>query len=108
MYGLFTNIYLNKKKIKHSPVFIYEALFWFSGLLWLYFMPLGHERSFCLFKFLGFSSCPGCGLGHAIHYALNGDFVTSWHYHKLGLPALCILITRILNLLVKQIKDIKG
>jgi hypothetical protein len=47
----------------------------------------GQANSFCVFKFAGFSSCWGCGVGHAIHHALHLDFIQSLNEHILGIPA---------------------
>jgi hypothetical protein len=44
----------------------------------------------CPFKLLTGHSCPGCGMGHAVVYAMRGDFAASIHSHPLGLPLLLI------------------
>jgi hypothetical protein len=36
---------------------------------------------------VGFRSCWGCGIGHAIHYALHLQFKQSFAEHVFGLPA---------------------
>jgi hypothetical protein len=55
--------------------------------------------SFCLFKFAGFSGCWGCGIGHAIHYALHLQFGLSWQHHIAGVPAAAYLLFKSLNFL---------
>jgi ABC-type phosphate transport system permease subunit len=70
---------------------------WLLALLLLFFMdPTKKTFSFCLFKLAGFSSCPGCGIGHAIHHTLRLEFSKSINAHPLGIPAtisiLCHLI----------------
>ena len=47
---------------------------------------------------MGFNWCPGCGLGHSIAFLLHGDIRNSWHAHWLGVPALVIIVYRIVEL----------
>ena len=83
-----------------------EAIFWIVALLLLYFMnPASVSNSLCVFKWVGFSGCPGCGLGHALHEAMHLNFSLSLHAHPLGIFALLIIILRIYKLfLFKNIK----
>lgn len=53
----------------------------------------------CLFKHLGLSFCPGCGLGHAIVYLFQGAWLLSWEAHPLGGVAVLVLGHRIVTLL---------
>jgi hypothetical protein len=77
-----------------------ELICWVMAIVVLFFSPMKNgEVSFCAFKWLGFSACPGCGLGHAIHAALHFQFVTSFQYHPLGIPAVIIIFNRIKQLL---------
>lgn len=85
-----------------SSIFMVEASIWFLGLLLLYFYPFKSTTSLCFYQFLGFDSCPGCGLGRALHYALHGDMRTSLQFHILGIPTLIILIFRIIHLIVQS------
>lgn len=73
-----------------------EQLIWLSALGALYFLE-GGGPSLCLFKFAGLSSCPGCGLGHAIHYALHGAFRQSFEAHMLGTPATAFLLYSVIR-----------
>lgn len=76
-----------------------ELVCWSGALILLFFMPVeSAEPSLCLFRFIGFNSCPGCGIGHAIHYALHFDLVASFHEHLFGLPAVLIILYRIKQL----------
>ncbi len=77
-----------------------EAFIWTAALLFLAFTyPDGEEHfSFCVFKFLGFDHCPGCGLGHSISYLLHGEFARSLAAHWLGGFALVVLVLRIISL----------
>ncbi len=52
----------------------------------------------CPIDNLGFSWCPGCGLGRSISYLLHGELKLSLDQHWFGIPALCILIFRIMQL----------
>ncbi|MBS1668047.1 MAG: DUF2752 domain-containing protein [Bacteroidetes bacterium] len=76
----------------------FEQIAWAMALLFLYFVDIPKEAgSFCIFKLIGFQSCPGCGIGHAIHYALHFDWAQSFHAHVLGIPAtlaIAYLITK--------------
>lgn len=68
-----------------------ESIVWLSALLLLYFMEDGGP-SLCLFKLAGFASCPGCGIGRAIHHALHGEPGLSFAAHWMGLPATGLLL----------------
>ena len=68
-----------------------ESIIWLSALLLLYFMEEGGP-SLCLFKAMGFASCPGCGIGRAIHHALHGEWHRSFEAHSMGVPAALILV----------------
>ena len=73
-----------------------ENLIWSAALVWLYGMNIDPAtNSFCIFSVAGFSSCPGCGIGHSIHYVLHLDFPASFKEHWLGLPATLFLIIQI-------------
>lgn len=47
---------------------------------------------------MGFTWCPGCGIGHAIAWLLHGDVKNSLHAHWLGIPALILIVYRIIVL----------
>lgn len=84
-------------KVKHIER---EAFIWIAGLLILFFInPYGGSHfSICPFHNLGFKYCPGCGLGHSISYLFHGDIHNSIECHILGIPAVIILIYRIIYL----------
>lgn len=81
-----------------SP-FLVEASIWFFALVFLGVLSFENLPSFCIFRWMGFARCPGCGLGHAIHYALMGDFPGSLKAHILGVPALLLIVWRITSLI---------
>lgn len=80
----------------------FELTIWIAALTVLFFMKIDtHSPSLCLFRFLGFQHCPGCGLGHAISAALHLHFAASLQYHPLGIVAIIIILNRIKQLTFK-------
>lgn len=78
----------------------FELICWMLFVCTLYFLAVNRqEQSLCLSGLLGLGKCPGCGLGHSIHYALHGDIRASFQTHILGIPALFIIFKRIYQLL---------
>jgi hypothetical protein len=75
----------------------FELSVWVLGLVFLGLMNPSSEGHFsiCLFKWLGFSFCPGCGLGHSISWLFRGEIRQSLHAHPLGVFALTVLMHRI-------------
>ena len=78
----------------------FELIFWIVSLIALFIMdPISNTHfSFCVFKFVGFDYCPGCGLGHSISFLLHGKIKESFQAHPLGLFALPVLLYRIFQL----------
>jgi hypothetical protein len=58
--------------------------------------------SFCIFDRVGFSFCPGEGIGRSIAFAFRGSFVESVNAHPAGLPAILIIITRVGSILYRN------
>jgi hypothetical protein len=82
-----------------------EMICWISGLLLLFFMNSGSmQPSLCIFRTIGFTHCPGCGIGHAIHFALHFQFRQSLQSHWMGIPAALIIIFRIYQLLFLKLE----
>jgi Protein of unknown function (DUF2752). len=79
----------------------FELIFWVVSITALATMEPGTDPhySFCIFKFLGFHFCPGCGLGHSISYLFHGDIKSSFASHPLGIFAVIIILYRIYKLL---------
>lgn len=79
----------------------FEALIWTVGLAAMLAMdPRGdHLFNLCPLDALGFSFCPGCGLGHAVAYLARGEFGASLQAHPLGGPAVLILGVHVCRLL---------
>ena len=88
---------INSTRRKASKHF--EVTVWIIGMIILFFMNVDNETSLCLFRFIGFTHCPGCGIGHAIHDALHFRFSSSFAHHPLGIPAVIIIFIRIKQLL---------
>ena len=81
-----------------------EVYLWIAGLFYLAAIDPTVEPhfSFCLFKYLGFAYCPGCGLGRSVSYLLHGNLTQSIHAHILGVIALPILLHRIVVLVMQS------
>ena len=79
----------------------FELMVWLGALLFLAFTTtsVSSHSSLCPLDNLGFSWCPGCGLGRSIRSVLHGDFILSFSQHWFGIPALIILLYRIIQLL---------
>ncbi len=83
----------------------FELFFWIGALVSLFFMePTGEHFSLCPLKNMGFEHCPGCGLGHSIHYALHLDVTDSFSNHPLGIFGLLVIISRIYKLIILNFK----
>ncbi len=77
-----------------------ELSSWSFALIALFFLPENKsESSLCIFSALGFGKCPGCGIGHAMHYAMKLDFVQSFNHHPLGILAVIIIFNRVRQLI---------
>jgi hypothetical protein len=88
-------------------VFI-QPLSWTIALVFLYAMDSDSvSSSLCLFRFMGFENCPGCGLGHAIREALHLNFSKSVEAHIMGIPAAFTLIFFIIRTFISSIKQIR-
>lgn len=80
-----------------------ELLIW-MGAIFIFstsYPQAYHHFTLCPIENLGFSWCPGCGLGRSISYFLHGDFILSLRQHWFGIPATGILIFRIVQLFNK-------
>lgn len=83
-----------KRLIKHS-----ESVFWIAALIVLFFLSeKKSDFSLCPSVLLGLGKCPGCGIGHSIHYALHGQFSLSFQQHPLGILAVIVIFMRIKQL----------
>ena len=90
-----------------------ELLIWMAAILWLA-VGVDYQATaagFCPFRIMGIEAltgmdaCPGCGLGRSIAAALHGNIQLSWQHHWMGIPALLIIGSRIVTLMLTQIKN---
>ncbi|WP_157986387.1 DUF2752 domain-containing protein [Chitinophaga alhagiae] len=82
-----------------------ELAAWVAGLAYLAAIdPHAGLPSFCVFRLAGFSGCPGCGLGTSVSLLLHGELRESLAHHWLGLPALALLVARIVKLTKLQFR----
>jgi len=80
-----------------------EAFLWLAALAWLAIdNPVHHHYSLCPFHNLGISFCPGCGLGRSIGFLFHMDFRASFLAHPLGIPALALIVGRIVKVLFRR------
>lgn len=81
-----------------------ELLFFSVGLTCLFFLNVDKAHaSLCPFAHFGFKYCPGCGLGHSLHYLMHLQFSQSWKAHPLGIFAFVVIIHRIYTLIIKTL-----
>lgn len=77
-----------------------ELVFWLAALTLLFFLPESKDAvSLCPLNLLGFGRCPGCGIGHSIHYALRLHPILSFSAHPLGIFGVIVIFSRIKQLL---------
>jgi hypothetical protein len=98
---------MNKMKLRVLKIWT-APLLWSGAIAALFFMDDSSGTSLCFFRFAGFTSCPGCGIGHAIHYALNLDPRSSLQAHILGIPSAVILIIYCFRLFYTSTKALKN
>jgi hypothetical protein len=90
----------------------FELLFWITALLLLGTADLhahGNDQHFtlCPLSNMGFNWCPGCGIGKSIGYLLKGNFQASLNEHWFGIPAVMIILNRIVVLIKIKLKNRK-
>lgn len=92
-----------KATITHIFKNYFEILAFTAGLLLLAFMnPHSNGPTLCLFERMGFSFCPGAGLGHSIALLFRGEIHKSLETNFLGVFSIIILGVRIVQLLIKN------
>lgn len=83
-----------------------EAAIWVAALV---ILALGNPNSdfhftiFWPYYVWGIKS-PGYGLGHSISYLFRGDVVSAIETHILGIPAVAIILWRVITLQAKLFK----
>lgn len=98
---------MRQKIVAFLRIFNLEAIIWIAGLLFLAFnnSNIDNHFSICPIKNLGFSFCPGCGLGESISHLFRLEIIESFSSHPLGLFAFVILLQRTIFLLNKSYRD---
>ncbi|MGD8427786.1 MAG: DUF2752 domain-containing protein [Balneolaceae bacterium] len=93
-----------KPKIRYWFKNYFEIAAFSVGLLLLAFMNphAAGGTDFCLFHLMGFSFCPGDGLGHSIAYTFHGEFGNALKANILGPFTIIVLSYRIIQLLFKK------
>ena len=77
----------------------FELLFWLFAIAALFFLPENKpDTSLCISGLLGLGHCPGCGIGHSIHYALHLHFTASFQHHPMGIIGVLVIFIRIKQL----------
>lgn len=91
------------------PIFSIEFYFLFLGLVYLFFIDPSKNINLdlCLFQYFGWNNCPGCDLGKSLSFLLHGDINSSIQSHYFGIPALFIIIFRLVEILLFRIKTFK-
>jgi len=76
-----------------------EAIIWTTSLIVLAFYNPSTDTHFslCPLYNLGFTFCPGCGLGKSIAFFFHGNIRASLSTHPLGIISVCILTARIVQ-----------
>jgi len=85
----------------------FELTFWVSAIVALGISDptQASHYTLCPLKLMGITWCPGCGLGHSIAFLLHGDIRNSFHAHWLGIPALFIILYRIVDLVKQRVSE---
>ncbi|MBN7816735.1 DUF2752 domain-containing protein [Algoriphagus pacificus] len=82
-----------------------ELAFWVGSLVAILLLEphAATHFSLCPLDQLGFTWCPGCGLGRSMNLLARGDFQASWSMHPLAMLAYVVIFTRIWQL-IKNLK----
>lgn len=82
--------------------FIHQHSEWMVFLFGLILMatmnPYTDGTSFCLFDFMGFTLCPGEGLGHSIAFLFRGEIKMALEANLMGPLVVVGLSARILSI----------
>lgn len=90
--SIFSKIYLVFLIVLPLPFFILPANYFDTG------------ESLCMSKLLLHRECLGCGITKAIQHAIHFDFTRAWHYNKLVVLVLPVVILLWLNEIKKSLK----
>ena len=87
-----------------------EAAIWVAALVVLALSNPNSDFHFTIFwpyYVLGMKS-PGYGLGHSISYLFRGDVISAIETHILGIPAVAVLVWRVITLEMRLFKSIRS
>ncbi|CAN5596596.1 hypothetical protein BH11BAC2_BH11BAC2_05160 [soil metagenome] len=86
-----------------------ECYCWILALTYLAIIhPAEEHFSLCFFHLMGFTWCPGCGIGHSISYIFHGNFNAAWNAHPMGFVAIPVLGYRIIQLIGGALTAVKS
>lgn len=97
------------KMLRRIP---FELVFWIIALVLLATADV-HEHgdaghfTLCPIANMGFSWCPGCGIGRSITQLFHGHITKSLELHWFGIPALLIISWRIVGLIKRNLMTLK-
>lgn len=93
---------LNLKTFMASPRI--EAGIWIAGLVAVCLADPTQKSlvDLCVFKLVGFSGCPGCGLGHALGFLARGEWILAIQSHWMSPAVAVILVSRICTLVFRK------
>lgn len=93
--------FISTKLLSVYKLFGFEGIVWTCSLIFLAFINDPNQSHFtiCPLANAGFEYCPGCGLGNSVSLILHGHIPDSLDVHLLGIPALIIILFRIIQLL---------
>lgn len=84
----------------------FEWMVFLVGLILLANLdPDSTKESWCLIDAIGFTYCPGEGLGHSISYFFRGDLFNALKMHLMGPIAVVVMGLRIGSIWYKLIKE---
>ncbi len=86
----------------------FEWLALATGLLLMALLTPGNSgTSLCPLDYIGFTFCPGEGLGNSIAYFFRGEVINSFYAHPVGIPAIFIITGRIFHILNRNRMQLK-
>ncbi|REL37596.1 DUF2752 domain-containing protein [Rhodohalobacter sp. SW132] len=60
--------------------------------------PAADGTSLCVYNYLGISFCPGEGFGRSVSLFFRGEIISSFKMHPAGIPAVAIILYRIISI----------
>ena len=87
-----------------------EAAIWAAALIVLALGNPNSESHFTIFwpYYVWGIKSPGFGLGHSISYLFRGDVISAIESHILGIPAVAIILWRVVTLEMRLFRSIRS